>query len=90
MALIDVIKCDIQDGEFCYKFPSDDLRLGSQLVVYPSQTAFFVKGGEILDSFSSGTYTISSENIPLLNNPRMMQNKMVLMRNCVSGNRASL
>ena len=67
MALIDVIKCDIQDGEFCYKFPSDDLRLGSQLVVYPSQTAFFVKGGEILDSFSSGTYTISSENIPLLN-----------------------
>ena len=49
MALIDVIKCDIQDGEFCYKFPSDDLRIGSQLVVYPSQTAFFVKGGEILD-----------------------------------------
>lgn len=43
------------------------MRLGSQLVVYPSQTAFFVKGGEILDSFSSGTYTISSENIPLLN-----------------------
>ena len=67
MALIDVIKCDIQDGEFCYKFPSDDLRIGSQLVVYPSQTAFFVKGGEILDSFTSGTYTISSENIPLLN-----------------------
>lgn len=67
MALIDVIKCDIQDGEFCYKFPSDDLRIGSQLVVYPSQTAFFVRGGEILDSFTSGTYTISSENIPLLN-----------------------
>ena len=67
MALIDVIKCDIQDGEFCYKFPSDDLRIGSQLVVYPSQTAFFVKGGEILDTFTSGTYTISSENIPLLN-----------------------
>ena len=67
MALIDVIKCDIQDGEFCYKFPSDDLRIGSQLVVYPSQTAFFVKGGEILVSFTSGTYTISSENIPLLN-----------------------
>ena len=43
MALIDVIKCDIQDGEFCYKFPSDDLRLGSQLVVYPSQTAFFLR-----------------------------------------------
>lgn len=67
MALIDVIKCDIVDGEFCYKFPSDDLKLGSQLIVYPSQTAFFVKGGVILDTFSSGTYTITSENIPLLN-----------------------
>lgn len=67
MALINVIKCDIVDGEFCYKFPSDDLKLDSQLIVYPSQTAFFVKGGEILDSFTSGTYTLSSENIPLLN-----------------------
>jgi membrane protease subunit (stomatin/prohibitin family) len=67
MALIDVIKCDIIDGEFCYKFPSNDLRLGTQLVVYPSQTAFFVKGGGILDEFTAGTYTISTENIPLLN-----------------------
>lgn len=67
MALINVIKCDINDGEFCYKFPSDDLKLGSQLIVYPSQIAFFVKGGEILDSFTSGTYTITSSNIPLLN-----------------------
>lgn len=67
MALINVIKCDMVDGEFCYKFPSDDLKLGSQLIVYPSQTAFFVKGGEILDAFTSGTYTLSSENIPLLN-----------------------
>lgn len=68
MALINVIKSDIVDGEFCYKFPSDDLKLGSQLIVYPSQTAFFVKGGEILDEFTSGTYTLTSENIPLLNN----------------------
>lgn len=67
MALINVIKCDIVDGEFCYKFPSDDLKLGSQLIVYPSQTAFFVKGGEIIDSFTSGTYTLTSENISLLN-----------------------
>lgn len=67
MALIDVVKCDIVDGEFCHKFPSDDLRIGTQLVVYPSQTAFFVKGGAICDEFTSGTYTIKTENIPLLN-----------------------
>ena len=40
MALIDIVKCEIADGEFCHKFPSEDLRIGSQLVVYPSQTAF--------------------------------------------------
>ena len=67
MALIDVVKCDIIDGEFCQKFPSDDLRIGTQLVVYPAQTAFFVKGGQICDEFSAGTYTISTENIPVLN-----------------------
>ena len=67
MALIDVVKCDVNDKEFVYKFPSDDLRIGTQLVVYPTQTAFFIKGGEILDEFQSGTHTLKSENIPLLN-----------------------
>lgn len=67
MKMFDVIKCETREGEFCYKFPSDDLRLGSQLVVYAAQTAFFVKGGQILDMFTAGTYTITSENIPLLN-----------------------
>lgn len=67
MALIDVIKWEVNDREFCYKFPSEDLRLGSQLVVYPSQTAIFVKGGQICDVFKSGTYTLKPENIPLLN-----------------------
>lgn len=68
MAIIDVVKCDIVDGEFCHKFPSDDLRIGSQLVVYPSQTAFFVKGGAVCDEFTAGTHTIKTENIPVLNN----------------------
>lgn len=67
MAIIDVVKCDIVDGEFCYKFPSDDLRIGTQLVVYPTQTALFIKGGVICDEFTSGTYTIKTENIPILN-----------------------
>ena len=52
--------------ELVHKFESDALRLGSQLIVYPSQTAFFVKGGVIADEFQSGTHTIKSENIPIL------------------------
>ena len=67
MALIDVVRHEMKDGEFCAKYPSDDLRIGSQLVVYPAQTAFFVKGGMICDEFLSGTYTIKTNNIPILN-----------------------
>ncbi len=66
MNIIDVIKWETNVQEVVHKFQSDNLRLGSQLVVYPSQTAFFVKGGKICDEFTSGTYTIQSENIPLL------------------------
>lgn len=67
MALIDVVKYEVNDQEFIHKFPSDDLRIGTQLVVYPAQTAFFVKGGQICDEFTSGTYTIKADNIPILN-----------------------
>ena len=45
MAIVDVIKYEISDTELVGKFKSDNIKLGSQLIVYPSQTAFFVKGG---------------------------------------------
>lgn len=67
MAIVDVIKHEISDTELVGKFKSDNIKLGSQLIVYPSQTAFFVKGGKVLDEFTSGTYTLNSENIPILN-----------------------
>ena len=67
MAIIDVVKYQTSSEEFVYKFPSEDLRFGTQLIVSISQVAFFVKGGQILDQFESGTYTLKSENIPLLN-----------------------
>lgn len=67
MALIDVIQWESSNRELVYRFPSDDLRLGTQLVVHPGQTAFFVKGGQIADCFESGTYTLHTSNLPLLN-----------------------
>lgn len=66
MNIADVITWQINTRELAHKFESDSLRLGSLLVVYPSQTAFFVKGGIIADEFLSGTYTIKSENIPII------------------------
>ncbi len=67
MALIDVVKWEVNTKELVHKFPSNDLRIGTQLVVYNGQTAFFVKGGKVLDEFGAGTHTLKSENIPLLN-----------------------
>ena len=67
MAIIDVVKCEMPPGLLVAKFPSSDLRLGTQLVVHPGQTAIFVKGGAICDEFESGTYTLKTDNIPLLN-----------------------
>lgn len=67
MAIIDVIKYQAQEDEFVWQFPSSDLRIGSQLVVNPSQHAFFLKDGVICDEFTSGTHTLKTDNIPLLN-----------------------
>ena len=43
MALIEVIKYNGDNSEFVWKFPSEDLKLGAQLIVNHSQTAFFIK-----------------------------------------------
>lgn len=64
MALIDVIKCDASEGVLVWKFPSSNLRMGSQLVVRPGQVAVFVYRGEVADYMTEGTYTLSTGNIP--------------------------
>ena len=63
MAIIDIVKHQTVDGELCYKFDSDDLRMGTQLVVHPAQTAFLLKGGAICDEFTAGTYINSTPRI---------------------------
>lgn len=67
MAIIDVIKYNGNNTEFVWKFPSEDLKLGAQLIVNHSQSAFFVKNGAICDEFHEGRYTLKSANIPILN-----------------------
>lgn len=67
MAIIDVVKYQFQEGEVVHRFLSEGLRWGTRVVVYPGQLAFFVKGGQICDEFSEGTYTLDTNNIPVLN-----------------------
>ncbi len=66
MAIIDIVKFEGNDQEFVWKFPSENLRLGTQLVVKPAQVAFFVYRGQICDEVREGAITLVTPNIPLL------------------------
>ncbi len=70
MTIIDRIKYDGTSNGLqwlIYKFPSEQFVLGSQLIVNQGQEALFIKGGEILDLFGPGTYTLTTLNLPILN-----------------------
>ena len=68
MAIIDRVKFDSPDDSvLVWKFPSEELSIGTQLIVNQSQEAIFVKGGEVVDIFGAGTHTLSTGNLPLLN-----------------------
>jgi membrane protease subunit (stomatin/prohibitin family) len=49
-----------------WKYRSDSIPLGSQLVVAPGQEVIFLKEGRVADRFGPGTYTLNTKNIPLL------------------------
>jgi membrane protease subunit (stomatin/prohibitin family) len=67
MAIIDRIKYDApSDDIFVWKFSSEEIKWGSQLIVNPSQEALFVRSGNVCDVFTSGTYTLSTYNLPIL------------------------
>jgi membrane protease subunit (stomatin/prohibitin family) len=67
MAIFDRIKYDpTDDTELVWKFPSDDITLGSQLIVHETQNAIFRKNGVNVDYFGPGSHTLSTNNLPIL------------------------
>ena len=68
MAILDVVKFDgLAQGDWLvYKHYQDNLVLGTTLIVAEGQNALFVKGGQIADCFTSGTYKLATENLPIL------------------------
>ena len=67
MALSSVLKYEANDdSELVWKHPSDRILIGSQLIVGEGQQAIFVKGGQALDTFSPGTHTLITGNLPFL------------------------
>jgi membrane protease subunit (stomatin/prohibitin family) len=67
MELVNQIKFNSPNSSILvWKFPNEELRLGSQLIVNQSQEAIFVKGGKAFDIFEAGTHTLTTGNLPIL------------------------
>lgn len=68
MGIIDVVRFDgLKSRDWLiYKYPSEDLVLGTQLIVQEGQVALFANNGAIADVFYPGTYTLVTENLPIL------------------------
>src|SRR5215470_5463091 len=77
MGLIDKIRGEFIDivewlddsrDTLVWRFPRHDneIKMGAQLVVRESQTAVFVNEGQLADVFGPGTYTLETQNLPVL------------------------
>ena len=66
MAIVDVVKYNGGPDVFAWKYPSEELGTWTQLIVNESQEAILFKGGQALDVYPAGRYTLSTENIPIL------------------------
>lgn len=67
MPIIKSIYWEQTDREqLVYKFPFNNVTMGSVLTVNDSQEAFFFKSGTLCDSFTSGRHVLSSANLPVL------------------------
>ncbi|MBN2495953.1 MAG: SPFH domain-containing protein [Deltaproteobacteria bacterium] len=67
---IEVVQSLDDTGELiCSRFPASgdaDLKMGAQVIVRESQSAVFFRGGKALDTFGPGRHTLTTANIPLL------------------------
>lgn len=67
--LIDIIEwTDDSRDTIVWRFPryDNEIKMGAKLVVRESQTAVFVNEGAIADVFPPGTYTLTTQNMPIL------------------------
>jgi membrane protease subunit (stomatin/prohibitin family) len=67
--LIDIIEwLDDSRDTMVYRFPryQNEIKMGAKLVVRESQTAVFINEGTIADVFPPGTYTLQTQNMPIL------------------------
>ncbi len=67
--LIDIIEwIDNTDDTIVYRFEryGNEIKNGAKLIVRESQVAVFINEGELADIFPPGTYTLTTQNLPIL------------------------
>jgi len=66
---IDIIEwLDYTDDTICHRFEryQNEIKNGAKLIVREGQTAVFINEGQLADVFTPGTYTLNTENLPIL------------------------
>ena len=66
---IDIVEwLDPSRDTIVWRFPryDNEIKMGAKLVVRESQSAVFVNEGQIADTFTPGTYTLETQNLPIL------------------------
>ncbi|MGI5139170.1 MULTISPECIES: SPFH domain-containing protein [unclassified Streptomyces] len=66
---VDIVEwTDDSRDTIVWRFPryENEIKMGARLVVRESQVAVFVNEGRIADVFTPGTYTLETQNLPLL------------------------
>jgi membrane protease subunit (stomatin/prohibitin family) len=67
--LVDIIEwLDSSRDTIVWRFPRyhNEIKMGAKLIVRESQVAVFVNEGTIADAFPPGTYTLETQNMPIL------------------------
>lgn len=66
---IDIIEwLDYTDDTICHRFEryQNEIKNNAKLIVREGQTAVFINEGQLADVFTPGTYTLNTQNMPIL------------------------
>ena len=79
----DVIKNSGSGELLIWRQPEEDFNTNSTLIVMPGEEAIFVHGGNVEQTFTNGTYKLTTENYPFISRLRNAFSGGISTFNCV-------
>ena len=80
---VDVIKNSGDGNLLIWRQPEEDFNTNSTLIVMPGEEAIFIKGGVIEQTFTNGTYKLTTQNYPFISRLRNAFSGGISTFNCV-------